>query len=236
MFKKEHKVIEFAISENSRGLAKIPQQAKTYLPKWYKDIPLREVNTKKYESALTLKACVPFLDAITSGYIFELWTDIEVFYESNSPMPFFGWGKNENNLIEFRNPESIGEMPSKDGYLNLNTAIEIPLYIKTPPGYSILITSPFNRQDLILNSFSGVVDTDKYPLYPGRIPFMLKEGFEGVIEAGTPLIQIIPFKRTDWVSTENNNIIEEGKLSKKRSASKFFGWYRYEAHSKKGYN
>jgi hypothetical protein len=46
-------------------------------------------------------------------------------------------------------------------------------------------------------TLTGVVDTDAYPLVV-LFPFMMKNTFEGVIEKGTPVVQIIPFKREDW--------------------------------------
>jgi hypothetical protein len=49
------------------------------------------------------------------------------------------------------------------------------------------------------------MDNDKIKL-PGSMPFFLREGFSGVIPAGTPFAQIIPFKREDWTSEV---IIEE---------------------------
>ena len=31
-------------------------------------------------------------------------------------------------------------------------------------------------------------------------PIYIKEGFEGIVEKGTPMFQIIPFKRSNWDS------------------------------------
>jgi hypothetical protein len=44
------------------------------------------------------------------------------------------------------------------------------------------------------------------------MPFFLIIGFSGVIPAGTPYVQMIPFKREDWASEiviENPNKINE---------------------------
>ena len=71
--------------------------------------------------------------------------------------------------------------------------------IKTPPGYSVLFTHPMNWHYLPFYSLSGVVDTDTYTM-PVLFPFMMKNNFEGIIPKGTPVIQIIPFKRDDWKS------------------------------------
>ena len=46
---------------------------------------------------------------------------------------------------------------------------------------------------------SGVVDNDKVHL-PGTMPFFMLKGLSGILPAGTPYAQIIPFKREHWTS------------------------------------
>jgi hypothetical protein len=43
----------------------------------------------------------------------------------------------------------------------------------------------------------------------GNLPFFIKEGFEGIIKAGTPIFQIIPFMREQWTMELNENLLEE---------------------------
>jgi len=54
-----------------------------------------------------------------------------------------------------------------------------------------------HRNDLPFYSVSAIVDTDKFPT---RDPyaFFIKRGFKGIIHRGTPMLQVIPFKREDW--------------------------------------
>jgi hypothetical protein len=76
--------------------------------------------------------------------------------------------------------------------------------METPPGYSCLITHPLNRFDLPFFTMSGIVDTDQYNFLPVNLPFFLKEGFEGIIPKGTPIAQVIPFKREPWHSEKED--------------------------------
>jgi hypothetical protein len=71
--------------------------------------------------------------------------------------------------------------------------------IKTPPGYSCLVTHPFGYNNLPFHSFSGIVDSDRFHA-DINTPFTLKKNFSGVIPKGTPMMQIIPFKRENWES------------------------------------
>jgi hypothetical protein len=86
--------------------------------------------------------------------------------------------------------------------------------VETPKGYSVLYSQPFNRFELPFLTTSGIIDNDSVNL-PGSMPFFLIKGFSGVIPAGTPYVQMIPFKREDWVSEiviENPNKINEKNI------------------------
>jgi hypothetical protein len=66
------------------------------------------------------------------------------------------------------------------------------------------------------------------------LPFYIKEDFTGVIPKGTPIAQIIPFKRELWKLQEDSAIEQEGTLyNKKSNASTFTGWYKTEIWKKK---
>jgi hypothetical protein len=47
---------------------------------------------------------------------------------------------------------------------------------------------------------SGIIDNDKVNL-PGSFPFFIKQGWTGILPAGTPYAQLLPFLREDWKST-----------------------------------
>jgi hypothetical protein len=44
---------------------------------------------------------------------------------------------------------------------------------------------------------TGIVDSDKVHLL-GTFPFFIAKDWEGTIPAGTPYLQILPFKRENW--------------------------------------
>lgn len=232
------KKIKFALHSQVMDSAKLPQPAKHYLPKWYKDMDLtgyNEYDLKSY-TKVTAKGCVPFRDAMISGYTFELWTEIEVLKDGNDII-HFSWGQIElDALIDVRTNPELRDIPTKEGYTPPVFSIWQPLYIKTPPGYSILICPPINQLDSPLEVMSGIVDTDKHPMYPGRVPFSISSNFNGIIKVGTPLFQIIPFKRESWNMDNDKSIIEEGDRSLKKFRAYIFGGYRNMGWSKKDFN
>lgn len=46
-----------------------------------------------------------------------------------------------------------------------------------------------------------------------QFPFFIKDGWAGIIEAGTPLAQLIPVKRDSWVSKKV--CLEEDEVTKR---------------------
>ena len=48
------------------------------LPGWYKDMPLRAFCQVLNSDQLTVKKCPPFIDAMTSGFLLPLMTDLHV--------------------------------------------------------------------------------------------------------------------------------------------------------------
>ena len=164
-----------------------PMPASRAVPEWYRKMDGTQ------EKVHSVKRCVPFLDALTAGYVITLPVDVE-------------W---DADLKQFKAPRSSVEVLSRHHDSQINgvdiSAEYVPIpwkwinhwFIKTPKGYSCLFVHPLNRTDLPFYSLTGVVDTDKHPVIT-NFPFVVKEGFSGVIPAGTPLIQVIPFKRDDW--------------------------------------
>lgn len=172
-----------------------PIPASKSVPKWYRKMP------GVIDSVMTVKKCVPFLDAMTSGYIVTLSADVT-------------WNK-ENKEFDSDSVVSLTSLHSDSQVEHVEISKEYDprphkwnsqWFIKTPRGYSTLFVHPLNRLDLPFYAFSGVVDTDRNPTTV-NFPFVLKKDFEGTIKAGTPIIQAIPFKRDKWSA----NIIDEGE-------------------------
>ncbi len=194
-----------------------PKSSKDFLPDWYK-------KTKSYaeENNLrgTIKKCMPVFDAMVSGYIITTYCDLYV-------SQIGGETKIESSL------PNVLETHSSDQFLlypNIKTESVPKLLnkwsIKTPKGYSVLICNPMH-QDNIFDILEGVVDTDNYSV-PINLPFQLKnKDFQGLIPAGTPIAQIIPFKRDSWThSFGNKKNVEKSLRDLKKIKSLFFNSYK----------
>ena len=190
------------------------------MPEWYRQIPRESKNGDQ-----TVKHCMPFLDAMTAGYLLSLQEDLEVrIIDGNTRMLYDTDLKNP--FIEVRGDDATDPMPPPHGYNPKHFTWTISTEVKPPEGYSLLLCHPINRIELPFFTLTGFVDNE---LMNGRIPFYIRENFEGIIPAGTPIIQIIPIKRTNWVSEE----VVDLKLSYDHPHSET--QYRDNRWSKKSY-
>lgn len=214
-----------------------PVPARKIIPDWYKKTSSflggeRSVEFGGTATNATVKKCIPFLDAMTSGYIIPTPTDVLVIKKDGETV--FQWP--DFSLIGFQKSFQA------EGYPGLTPGKDVPKWknpwgIVTPKGYSCFITTPIHRESLF-TVLEGVVDTDSY-FNPIQFPFILKNpDWEGLIPAGTPMAQVIPFKRENFsmdVASDEESIQKIFK-SNKLLNSKFFDSYKKMFWDKKYYN
>jgi hypothetical protein len=209
-----------------------PKPASSLVPDWYKNTESYVSGEKKPtdngETTATIKKCMPVFDAITAGYIITLPAD--VFVTQKDGAPYFAWS--DYNLVSFHPVQQAPIHPSRNNHIEYPKWMN-PWSITTPKGYSTMFVQPFHRES-VFTILPGIVDTDKYT--PAvNFPFVLNDtSFEGLIPMGTPIAQVIPFKRDSWKmgfgTIENiKNIHTVTKLLQRR----FFDRYKNMFWSKK---
>lgn len=214
-----------------------PIPANQMLPTWYKEAqsywqdqkrPLRD------QPYVTIKKCVPVLDSMSSGYILRLGQDI--FIEQQSDGPYIHWRtdavNSQGSLITEHAEFQVQQHP--DNQYGYQLKIENPWLIKTPKGYSCMFLPPMHRENQIL-ILPGVVDTDSY-YERVHFPFNLKDkDFDGLIPAGTPIVQVVPFKRESY---KMDVVQPDKKLHQKNgliASSKLFDAYKNNFWHRKEY-
>jgi len=199
-----------------------PVPASKMVPEWFRKIP-GVINGQE-----TIKKCVPFIDAMTSGYMVTLAADI---YVDGSGIQQIS----KDSVVLQHYDEQIGDIKlpyeySRQPYKWMNMFIG-----KTPKGYSTLFTHPFNRFDLPFYTMTGVVDTDKFPLQV-NFPFFIRKDFVGLIPAGTPVAQAFPFKREDWQIEVDDTSPYEPPAFSHTMHNPPFGYYKKNFWSRKKYS
>jgi hypothetical protein len=210
-----------------------PQPASKFIPDWYKNMESYMGGLKKPGgnggTNVTIKRCMPVFDAITAGYI--ITSPADVYVSIKDGQQFFEWST--LGLITFHPVEQAPEHPMRNQHAYPKWTN--PWSIKTPKGYSVLFTQPMHRES-IFTILPGIVDTDTYTA-PVNFPMVINDpNFEGMIPKGTPIAQVIPFKREGWQMEigSKEELIEQHSIMQKLQ-TKFFDRYKSMFWSRKEY-
>lgn len=219
-----------------------PVPARTNIPQWYKDITMFNKSNSLIDanilntnegvdgSALSVKTCGPFYDAMTAGYHFVMPEDLEITLNSEG-VPQFNWESNN----WFINRVPMLEIPIPPMYHPTSYTFRMMFGVSLPKGCSVLVSPPMNRMDLPFLIPFGIVDADT-KFAPIDIRFYLRRDFEGVIKKGTPIFQIIPFTRESWEMEIDPSITEDLLWEHEKRRTYLSGWYGKHAQVKKEFN
>jgi hypothetical protein len=206
------------------------------VPDWYKNMETSYAK-KKTEShevleTQTIKRCMPVLDAITAGYILKLHTDI--FVKNIDDVISFEWAYDTQDTITFHPAYQLVNYRNLD-LLHGAPKLRNPWGIKTPKNYSCLFIPPTHQPASGIRILEGYVDTDAYT-NSVQFPFLVDKDFEGTIPAGTPIAQVIPFKRDDF-RMEFGNAIDrtENSAVGRLVRSTWINGYRHKFRAGKNY-
>jgi len=201
----KHKIIFKAarawLSEDSKSA---PKPIIRSIPEWYrkadryaKDFKDDFIIGPDQGKIPTWKACPAMFDIMGTGYSLNTPCDIEFFKNADDKIDVKVASTKYLSFVQKRSP--MPQFLHPEGYYEDHFAWFGDWQILLPQGYSAIFTTPFNRYELPFLNTSGIIDLDKVH-QPGSYPFFIRKGFSGIIPAGTPYAQIIPFKRENWTS------------------------------------
>lgn len=242
--------IEFSIHPDFIDFVPHPVPAKKMVPSWYKEMsPFIDtkvkmpttinLDTKEQQVNLTMKACVPIRDALTSGYIIPLPFDIRATYLDV---------ENEKGLLFHFNPQpEAGDLIAKHSIAQIKgsplekVSSDATIYkfvnpwrIKTDPGYSVAFYTP-PYHNLPFDILPGIVDTDG--INEVNFPFIWKNREKEVLmKKGLPMVLALPFKRSEFKSTVKAYDVDKERIRKNAFFSHLGYWYRDFVHKKKKFD
>lgn len=233
-FQRMKPVIEFRCTAEDKDVIAEPVPSKAHLPDWFRKLPaVDKQHVTATDNGLTVKRCMPFLDAMTTGWIIPLAATVRLDIRDEGKTVNAGWEFDKVMVSNHHAYQAAGNAheprpPCK--FHNYWT-------VSTPPGWSCLFVPPLNRPHAVFEVLSGVVDTDTYQSLI-HFPFIAtgKDGVH-VLEKGTPLVQVIPFRREDAsvkavIRCENDaEAMRREKILRSTQAGE--GWYREAARAKR---
>lgn len=196
--------LEIIIPDAAKGKYELPKPAHKFIPEWYKQTELNHNQADHLDKSV--RACMPFMEALTFGWIVPVPTDISIAQTSEGTQ--VNWSTREFKAMGNHPKAQVGgDMFPHDGEV---IKFNLPYLLRTPQGVSTMYMPPLNRVETRFRPFSGVVDTDKYVNQTNIPALLLDDEYDGVIEAGTPLVQVIPFERDSLVNeSETRSATEE---------------------------
>ncbi len=230
----KNQMIRFLCRPEDEGVIPPPKAAKACLPDWFRKLPAidkQAVTTS--DTGLTVKHCMPFLDAMTTGWIIPLAATVRLEIGDDGKTVNTGW-EFDRTMVSNHGPHQVTGHPLSDRppckFHNYWT-------IQTPPGWSCLFVDPLNRPNDVFELVTGIVDTDTYASEI-HFPFFAtgKDGLH-IIKKGAPLVQVIPFRR-DSAEIAAEIRVEtqvEGETRSRilRNTQAATGWYREHARAKR---
>jgi hypothetical protein len=145
----------------------------------------------------TAKRCMPFLDALMTGFYLTLSTDLD--YDGENfrwvPLPTTGTEPYPTEPIAFHAPEQLAGAPLG---AEPRTILKFNIFwaIGLTPGWSLFVTHPAHQTDLPFQTISAVIDADRYSETFIQIPTLWRSrGVPCVLPKGTPVAQCLPIPR-----------------------------------------
>lgn len=211
---KKTPLMEFMCHPHHKGVIPEPKPAAKYMPDWFKKVPINLDSRDHFGGrSMTVKQCMPVMDAMSLGYVIPLQGDLGVRTNKNKTK-IEVTNPPELRLCEFHDIKQLGEKTAP-GFPTAPIKFINHWVIKTAPGWSTLVMPLVNHFEERFTCLSGLVDTDRYVKeinFPAawHIP-----EFDDILPAGTPLVVVVPIRRDaittkpvirDMTDAEFNNI------------------------------
>jgi hypothetical protein len=217
----------YPLNENTVMFSPEPTPSSRLIPDWYRKQPGlvdtgNEVNNGG--GGATVKKCMPVFDALTAGYIITAPCDIYLDATDPEKLSYsvpIKLKQFQSDMFATHAFEQYDYYPIDKSIYHKQLFRIFPFWsVGTPKGYSAFYLQPMHRE-LETQAIPAIVDTDSY-VSEGHASFLVKKGFKGVIKQGTPLVQVIPFKRESWIK----------KIVDVPNSTKFLAKQRYILRSK----
>ena len=216
-----------------------PVSVSSAIPEWWKTQESHlnnDQNVYRGTMLLTVKKCQSIFDSMTFGYYLKCPTDISIDATGDNlrvqlTSDIMGM---QQHLISNHLKEQMAKYPIPEYFHSEVVRIHPMWLVQTEPGYSSLFVAPMHADNSPIKAVPGVIDTDEYPS-DGYLSFFVKKGFKGIIKQGTPIVQVIPFKRDDWESSLNKEKDSDTQIRAQQLSvrSVFRNGYRKKMWSKK---
>lgn len=175
-----------------------PEPSSAHIPEWFRTLN-QSIDSLPIPVDKTAKLCMPLNDAMRLGWMLRAPATITLRKRDGTVEASVGGGADgrATDVADLVTTFDV-DQPDTDrnsAFLLPDCTISTPWAIETPRGYSTLLTHPLNRDEMRFTVSGMLAETDAYDV-PIRVPIHL-EAETVTIEAGEPIVQVIPVDRRD---------------------------------------
>jgi hypothetical protein len=207
MRRRRRGLIEFVPENDLVAESRPPVPAMTAAPDWYRKmtpfVPVEERMHPKLRLRrdVTLKGCPGVGDYLSLGYVLPLWADFVITATETG----FGYDSSSTSppLDQFP-PKLWDGFPRQAGDHEFVLKMTAPWRLRTPRGWSVLLLPPWYHHQPQWSLMPGVVDSDRCGVLSPIMVWHLPVGEPALIKAGTPLVHVVPFKRSARLVLSSN--------------------------------
>jgi hypothetical protein len=225
--------IRFACDVPGYEIGQPVQRAQDIKPDWM----IKQAKEADRTNTPKFSACPGMHDYYRAGYIIPAWEDFEIIVTKTEFKVIIGQGKNF-----ICNPHQVMQHSVLTGAANIDEDIKphaikfpCPWKVFTKPGYSAFVMPPLFHAPYLRDLFiyPGINDYDGY--HTINVMFSPLKEMHVKIYAGTPMLQVIPYKREDITCSVGTITQKEHGEANFTYRSKMPGLYRKIFHRKKKY-
>ena len=188
--------VTFRCLPELEGVVPEPRSARAVLPDWFLEAAESAADDLTGDTVATFKQCPPFADAMGCGFQMPLACDVRVVDGRVS----WSW-KDFPPVSSQRSPRSPMSFQPAAAATGSPFATDSTVLVRfmsfwtitLPTDFSLLVTHPFNRDDLPYRTLTGLVDGktcgDTYLHIPA---IWTDRKYSGLLTQGTPVAQCIP--------------------------------------------
>ena len=189
---------------------------------------------RKYENSRNkFYNCPGMVDLMRAGYIITAWDDIRI--KANNAGVVAKFELSYTRPLEYMNSEVVAGVAEVEGISLRVCKLNTPWSITTRKGYSAMVVaatyhSPFLKD---LHVYGGIVDYDNF--HTVNFIFTPLRECEVFIPAGTPLLQVIPYRREVNTGVTGSRTTHEVDKHTFTFPTRVRGAYRKFFHARKKY-
>lgn len=176
------------------------QRASKYLPKWWKDASRNYTSSNQPYGATHISRCYGLGELFSTGYIIPLWHSVQIEHTRegdlhwNVPSNFAAAMENRNYMIPAVDLlQGAAKMfPSHPTKHPTVLKFNIPWRVVPPKGVKLLYVPLQYHTNIWYEASMGILDCERNNDLNVNGFVTLPKGQKTVIDAGTPIAQIIP--------------------------------------------